>query len=366
MFKIDSVNLNLIIPHSSDPNLQAWNAVDELFVRQFNPLDLNSNDKILIIHDNFGALSLSYSKNKAFIVTDSAFSKECIQNNALLNNRVVDDEQFLSFLDDWPETDYVFVQVPKSLDLLEMILDKLQKRKFSKIILGVMIKHMHNNFYKTISNYYETIESSKIVKKARLVTISNPINKKEFKGEISYEYDSLLFNNHKATFSSNRADFGSAFLLENLEDLPSDASILDIGCGNGLLSLVLAKKYPDSRIVGYDDSQFSVDSALHNAKKNKIANCEFVHSANADFLKGKQFDVIICNPPFHLGTNVTEMIADSMIYIARRALKEDGAFYVVCNRHLNYKRKLKNNFERVIQWVEGSKFKVFKASLGRK
>ena len=72
MFKIDSLNLNLCIPESSDPNLQAWNAVDELFVRQFNPLELKSNDKILIIHDNFGALSLSFAKNNATIVTDSS------------------------------------------------------------------------------------------------------------------------------------------------------------------------------------------------------------------------------------------------------------------------------------------------------
>ena len=46
---------------------------------------------------------------------------------------------------------------------------------------------------------------------------------------------------------------GTILLLDYLPDFPDHlGQVLDIGCGNGALTIVLAKEYPDSMITGID------------------------------------------------------------------------------------------------------------------
>lgn len=360
LFKVDDIQYILDHPYPQEISLQAWNAADELVAQQFKPYDLNSNDKILIINDSFGALTCIYHKQCIMSVSDSETSFSQIKHNLSRNNLNYAHIQFKSMLDDWVDADYIFIVVPKSLDLLEMILSKLTTLKSKHIVLSVMIKHMPNKFYETIKEYFENIESSKIIKKARLTMISHPKSQKKYQPTRTINFNGISLLNYKSIFSSSQIDFGSELLYNELTQGIIGKKVLDIGTGNGFLCISLSQLYPNSTFVGYDDSHLAIESAKLNSKENP--NCEFFTSKNGDFLNEQTFDMIVCNPPFHLGHVVTERIADEMFHIGKKYLSKNGTFWIVFNRSLNYKMKLSRLFKNVNLVAENRKFRVIKCS----
>lgn len=75
-------------------------------------------------------------------------------------------------------------------------------------------------------------------------------------------------------------------------------SILDLGSGTGLLSLMLAQMNQAS-ITGIDIHADSVEQCLQNFSespwKDRLTN---IHISVEDFVSPQPFDWIICNPPF--------------------------------------------------------------------
>ena len=72
--------------------------------------------------------------------------------------------------------------------------------------------------------------------------------------------------------------------------------VLDIGCNNGVLSLVAATK-TKAQVFGIDINSVAVDLAKSNAKLNALANVFFETSAVQNY-KNELFDAIVCNPPY--------------------------------------------------------------------
>jgi len=77
--------------------------------------------------------------------------------------------------------------------------------------------------------------------------------------------------------------------------------ILDIGVGSGLISLMLAQRYPSASVVGIDIDEDAIAQAKENAElspwKDRIELfvadvCEFSKNENM------QFDAIVSNPPY--------------------------------------------------------------------
>lgn len=72
--------------------------------------------------------------------------------------------------------------------------------------------------------------------------------------------------------------------------------VLDIGCNNGILSLVAATK-TKAQVFGIDINSSAIDLAKSNAKLNALTNVFFATSAIQDY-KNDLFDAIVCNPPY--------------------------------------------------------------------
>ena len=105
--------------------------------------------------------------------------------------------------------------------------------------------------------------------------------------------------------------------------LPPDASILDIGCGTGILSRLLEGRY--AQYSGIDFSEDMISAARDLTKGS--AHCHF-HCADAvGFLDGKieQFDAIFL-------LDISEHVADqqwsAIVEAARPALKANGVVYL--------------------------------------
>lgn len=88
---------------------------------------------------------------------------------------------------------------------------------------------------------------------------------------------------------------GDRATFKALERLPQKPrTILDVGCGGGLFTLRLAKRYPDARVVGIDLSEEAIAFANKQSQEHpEIKNIQFQVSTSPhlDYPPGS-FDVI--------------------------------------------------------------------------
>jgi tRNA1Val (adenine37-N6)-methyltransferase len=96
--------------------------------------------------------------------------------------------------------------------------------------------------------------------------------------------------------SSDAAELAGVVLAENGE---SPIHALELGCGAGIVSLVLAGYRPDWRIIGVDIQPQLVDLARLNASLTG-AKTEFYTGdiVRPDFLT-RRYDLIVGNPPYY-------------------------------------------------------------------
>lgn len=75
----------------------------------------------------------------------------------------------------------------------------------------------------------------------------------------------------------------------------ADKSVLDCGCGTGILGIV-ALRLGANRVLGYDIDEWSSENAKHNAALNGVNNLD-VLLGDASVLDGvkEEFDVVIAN-----------------------------------------------------------------------
>lgn len=73
-------------------------------------------------------------------------------------------------------------------------------------------------------------------------------------------------------------------------------NILDIGCGTGIFTQLLAKQFPKSQITAFDFSENMIKLAKDKLKTSRV---EFQVAAIEDFSSGKKFDLITANASLH-------------------------------------------------------------------
>jgi ubiquinone/menaquinone biosynthesis C-methylase UbiE len=136
-------------------------------------------------------------------------------------------------------------------------------------------------------------------------------------------------------FSHRGGDFQTklfALVIQKL-DLEQDGKVLEVGCGNGVLSVLLAKHFSDADVTGVDywgsDWEYSKGVCEKNAVIAEVTNR--VHfqkgdAASLDFSDGS-FDGITSNLTFHEVQKVKDK--KDVLFEALRVLKPGGAFSLV-------------------------------------
>lgn len=133
--------------------------------------------------------------------------------------------------------------------------------------------------------------------------------------EFRYARQILQFNLSQSLFSSADVDIGSRFLLRTIAkdlDITAVSSLLDIGCGAGVLGLSLKKINPDIQVVAQDRDALAVTFTAQNAILNEIE--DVVAQGNLAFQGvGKQkFDLIVSNLPGKAGHAVLRDVLQRM------------------------------------------------------
>ena len=143
---------------------------------------------------------------------------------------------------------------------------------------------------------------------------------------------------------------------------------LDIGCGTGLLSLMLAQKLNDVNIDAVEIDEAAAQQANENFEASpwkdrlhiqNISIQQFVETVTY------KYDVIISNPPFYesdlksddakrnLALHSSELKLEELISIADKLLNDGGNFFIL----MPYYRT--NEFERLIKGKFCTKEKVY-------
>ncbi|CAI8780573.1 23S rRNA (guanine(1835)-N(2))-methyltransferase RlmG [Kosakonia quasisacchari] len=353
-----------------EASLQAWDAADEYLLQQVNEVD----GPVLIFNDSFGALACALVSHRPVSVNDSHIAELAAQHNLRINDldeTAVTLQDSLSPLPANPAL--VLIKVPKQLALLEQQLRALRNVVTSqtRIIAGAKSRDVHNSTIALFEKILGPTTTTLAWKKARLIncTFSAPaLDESSVLASWKLDGTNWTIHNHANVFSRSGLDIGARFFLQHLPE-NVEGEMVDLGCGNGVIGLKLLAQNPNSRVLFADESAMAVASARLNVEANlpeAVERSEYMINNSLSGVEPDRFDAIVCNPPFHQQSAITDHIAWQMFNDARFCLKYGGELRIVGNRHLDYFRKLKRVFGNCETLATNNKFVVLKAVKVRK
>ncbi|HJT58765.1 MAG TPA: methyltransferase [Ktedonobacteraceae bacterium] len=162
-----------------------------------------------------------------------------------------------------------------------------------------------------------------------------------------------------ASFADGDLDEGTRILLEALEVHTTDIA-LDIGCGVGFIGLHIALLASKGQVTMVDASLAAVDMARHRVEQSGLSNVQVLPSDGIQAVRFQRFDLVVTNPPFHLGGVQTTATAERFIREAAQVLRPRGRFYLVANRFLKYEPTLRACFKTVEEVGGDTRYKVLR------
>jgi 16S rRNA (guanine1207-N2)-methyltransferase len=130
----------------------------------------------------------------------------------------------------------------------------------------------------------------------------------------------FTFTTDAGLFSKDDVDSATEILLNAIP--PLSGSLLDLGCGYGVIGIVLVKIH-GLKLTQADVNGAAVELTIKNAKANGVVT-KAVKSDCFENVSGT-FDTITLNPPIHAGKAVTYRMYEESI----SHLNPGGKFYVV-------------------------------------
>lgn len=122
-------------------------------------------------------------------------------------------------------------------------------------------------------------------------------------------------------------------IIKNIDsgELPSDAQVLDIGTGSGVIAIALKHEVPTLQVTATDISVDALTVAKMNAKKHDLS-IRFLEGDLDQPILGETFDIIVTNPPYIAATETDVMGTDVIKYEPHLALFADDLGYAIYER----------------------------------
>ena len=165
-------------------------------------------------------------------------------------------------------------------------------------------------------------------------------NDKNIKSErkiIKFNFDNKVFSiySDNGVFSKDRFDYGTRVLLNSIDIDKLSGNVLDLGCGVGVVGLILGTINKNISIDMVDINERAIDLAKNNLVLNNVKANVFVSDIYSNI--DNKYDFIITNPPIRAGKNVIRVfLLGSYDY-----LKDDGILYFVMRKDHGVKSMIK-------------------------
>jgi SAM-dependent methyltransferase len=102
------------------------------------------------------------------------------------------------------------------------------------------------------------------------------------------------------------------------------AKVADVGCGYGVSTILMAKAYPNSTVLGFDYHKPSIEWAKKQAQKEGLKNISFEVAGAADY-PGDDYDLVTFFDCFHDMGNP----AGAAKHVLQTLKKKDGTWMLV-------------------------------------
>ncbi len=177
---------------------------------------------------------------------------------------------------------------------------------------------------------------------------------------IEFDFDNRMFNvySDNGVFSKDRFDYGTRVLLENIDINGLNGNVLDLGCGIGVVGIILGTINKNIVIDMVDINERAVSLAKENVDFNRV-NCNvFVSDVYSEV--NKKYNYIITNPPIRAGKEVVRKFLIGAI----NYLSNSGVLYFVMRKDHGVKSMIRELEEiYLVEVIDRSKgFYIVKCS----
>ena len=343
-------------PDVEAPNLFAVDATDRLLLdsaaewvteRADDPVHERglSGDQISVLGDHYGALTLGLA-DRFGLTGLRSYQDELTGERALAANAarfgLTGAYRSLAL---GPEllagARLVVLQLPKGLDELAEIAGLIAEhaKPDVQVLAGGRVKYLTPAMNEVLGRSFETVTAGLARQKSRVLFARDPRAERPPVGFPRQEWhpdEQLWVCAHGGAFAGTGIDIGTRRLIAHLAALPDTApeeTVIDLGCGTGVLATLLARQ--GRRVIATDRSAVAVASARATAVANEVQYTVCRDDA-LDDQPDDSAALIVCNPPFHLGAAVHAGGAERLFRGAARVLRPGGQLWTVYNRHLGY------------------------------
>ncbi|MGO4592298.1 class I SAM-dependent methyltransferase [Leifsonia sp. 2TAF2] len=370
-------------PDVEAPNLFASDAADRLIADLAG--DAVRTPGLVVIGDAYGALTLAAADRGARgirVHQDPLTAERALDANAAalaapdqtIPDQAAADQTTPRTFTHHPLDDSlvrnahtVLLRLPRSLDALAEIAILIAEHARPDVVVyaGGMLKHMTTAMNAVLGEVFGSVEASLARQKARVLVAREPhpaaATVLDRWPERAQDAETGLWVcAHGAAFAGTSIDIGTRFLLSVLgEAVPDARTAVDLGCGTGVLASALAVARRNLRVTATDQSAAAVASAAATASANGVVDrVTVVRDDGLASQPDASAELIVLNPPFHIGSAVHTGIAHRLFADAGRVLAPGGELWTVWNSHLGYRAALERAVGPTRQIARNPKFTV--------
>lgn len=346
--------------------LQAWCGADLLLLEAARENVLPGTD-LLVVNDEHGVLSTVLGPTALW--TDSALAAMALSRNIRRNNRC---PVSVVWSTGTPPggAKRVLMRIPKNMAYFDYQLAALQALMApgAELVCGGMDKHLSANTPGMIERYFGRVTRHRGSRRARLFSaVRGSEPEKALPVRPGYFCDLLgaTLAGGANVFSSGSVDPGSRLLIEQFPRLAPARRVADLACGLGLIGLAALRGGIAETVLFADESAMALQASRDNVETllGDQAPAQFHHGDGLTGVTGT-FDLILCNPPFHSGHTVDDHVGRRLVAHALRHLRPGGRLCLVANRHLSYRKMLRQHFAATERLAANAKFTVWLARSG--
>ncbi|SDY10361.1 16S rRNA m(2)G 1207 methyltransferase /23S rRNA m(2)G-1835 methyltransferase [Modestobacter sp. DSM 44400] len=337
-------------PDVEAPDLVAVDATDRLLLDEAAGALAVDGDRVAVVDDSHGALTLGAVVLHGAV--DVRVHQDLLVGELALGANAARLERTGSYrsLPLAPElvqgARVVLAKAPKSLDGLRELAEVVAADADPAVTLyvGGRLKHMTRAMNDVLGDCFTDVSATLARQKSRVLVARGPRPVTPSFPRCREHADlGVTLCAHGAAFAGAKVARGTRALLAALPQAAPDAtSAVDLSCGTGLLAVALATARPGLTVLATDQSAAAVASARATLAANGLGNRVRVSRDDAAAgVPDASVDLVVCNPPFHLGVAVHTGVAERLFAAAARVLRPGGEFWCVYNSHLPHRDTLR-------------------------